>query len=189
MADKKISDFTAATTVASGDLFEMENAGGNSRKITAANLAAGLKAVGFRGCLAYNSADRTGLNQTAGGVLTFNSESYDTDSIHDTSSNTSRLTVPTGVTYVRLSYAISAQNVTGGADCFAAVKKNGSFMTIGAPSVVLDAQSSTIPRVAATSPILAVTAGDYFELDWQTTGDTASDVLSAGTWFAMEIIA
>ncbi len=38
MADKKISDFTATTTVADGDLFELENVAGNSRKITGANL-------------------------------------------------------------------------------------------------------------------------------------------------------
>jgi hypothetical protein len=34
MADKKISDLTSATSLASGDLFEIENAGGNSRKVT-----------------------------------------------------------------------------------------------------------------------------------------------------------
>lgn len=39
MADKKISDFTAVTTLADGDLFEIETAGGNSRKITKANTA------------------------------------------------------------------------------------------------------------------------------------------------------
>lgn len=38
MADKKISDFTAATTLAAGDFLEIENAGGNSRKITAADV-------------------------------------------------------------------------------------------------------------------------------------------------------
>lgn len=40
MADKKISDFTATTTLNDGDLFEVETVGGNSRKITAANVAA-----------------------------------------------------------------------------------------------------------------------------------------------------
>lgn len=41
MADKKISDFTAATSIADGDLFEIETAsGGNSRKVTMATLRA-----------------------------------------------------------------------------------------------------------------------------------------------------
>lgn len=35
MADKKISDFTSATSIADGDLFEIENVGGNSRKVAA----------------------------------------------------------------------------------------------------------------------------------------------------------
>ncbi len=39
MADKKISDFTEAATLAVGDLFEIETSGGNSRKITGTNLA------------------------------------------------------------------------------------------------------------------------------------------------------
>ncbi len=38
MADKKISDFTAVTTLGTGDLFELETAAGNSRKITEADL-------------------------------------------------------------------------------------------------------------------------------------------------------
>lgn len=38
MADKKISDLTAASSLADGDLFEIENTGGNSRKITGAQL-------------------------------------------------------------------------------------------------------------------------------------------------------
>lgn len=37
MADKTINDLTAATTLADGDLFEIENTGNNSRKITVAN--------------------------------------------------------------------------------------------------------------------------------------------------------
>lgn len=42
MATKKISDLTAATSLASGDLFEIETSGGASRKMTAANVHADL---------------------------------------------------------------------------------------------------------------------------------------------------
>lgn len=37
MADKTINDLTAATTLNDGDLFELENTGNNSRKMTASN--------------------------------------------------------------------------------------------------------------------------------------------------------
>lgn len=46
MADKKISDFTAATTLGTGDLFELETAAGNSRKITVDNLATEMRTRG-----------------------------------------------------------------------------------------------------------------------------------------------
>jgi hypothetical protein len=38
VADKTINDLTATTSLAGGDLFEIENTGNNSRKITAANV-------------------------------------------------------------------------------------------------------------------------------------------------------
>lgn len=41
MADKKISDFTETTDIDASDLLEIENTGGNSRKITAGNLLKG----------------------------------------------------------------------------------------------------------------------------------------------------
>lgn len=44
MANKKFSDLTAASSLAAGDLFAVENAGGNSRKITAANVRAFMSA-------------------------------------------------------------------------------------------------------------------------------------------------
>lgn len=46
MADKKISDLTAATSVADADLLLLELSGGNSRKITFANVKASLPATG-----------------------------------------------------------------------------------------------------------------------------------------------
>jgi len=46
MADKKISDFTAATVIADGDLIEIENAAGNSRKVTGENAALSFATLG-----------------------------------------------------------------------------------------------------------------------------------------------
>jgi hypothetical protein len=49
----------------------------------------------FVGARVYNSADISIPNATVTN-LTFNSERYDTDAFHSTSTNTGRLTVPTG---------------------------------------------------------------------------------------------
>lgn len=45
MADKKISDFTAVTTLAGGDMLEVETAGGNSRKILVSDARSQLHAL------------------------------------------------------------------------------------------------------------------------------------------------
>lgn len=109
MADKKISDFTALTGAVSGDLFEVETAGGNSRKITLENLRASL----FSGAKARKSAALTGQNLVASAAVTWNSEDWDTDSYHDSGSNTDRMTVPAAGRYavranVRLDNTTSA---------------------------------------------------------------------------------
>jgi hypothetical protein len=100
MADKKISDFTAATTLGTGDLFEIETAAGNSRKITEANLALALAPLAFSGCSATLSADLTTINATGTYSVTWNgTDEYDTGGWHDPASNNTRIT-PTGVNYV-----------------------------------------------------------------------------------------
>jgi len=49
----------------------------------------------FVGCFLYNSSSIS-VASGAQTVLTFNSESYDTDNFHSTSSNTGRITIPSG---------------------------------------------------------------------------------------------
>ena len=69
------------------------------------------------GCRVYKSANQTVANGN-NDVLTFNSEVYDTDGFHDTSTNNSRITIPTGFDgyYLVLANAVSdadASNHTG----------------------------------------------------------------------------
>lgn len=61
MADKKISDFTAVTTLADADLLEIETSGGNSRKITVANARASI----------VSGWALIGAGQTATGIYDF----------------------------------------------------------------------------------------------------------------------
>jgi hypothetical protein len=49
----------------------------------------------FVGCQVYKSAQQTLTNNTET-ALTFNTERFDTDTFHDTSTNTSRMTIPSG---------------------------------------------------------------------------------------------
>ena len=47
------------------------------------------------GCSLYKSANQS-INNNTYTALTWNSEDYDTDAFHDTSTNTSRITIPSG---------------------------------------------------------------------------------------------
>lgn len=50
----------------------------------------------FHGCRVYKSATQT-VSAGVTDVVTFNSEDYDTDTLHDTVTNNSRITIPTGL--------------------------------------------------------------------------------------------
>lgn len=181
MTNKKISDFTALTAPASGDFLEVETVAGNSRKVTVANMRA-------RGALVTKAADQTAANYSTAAKVAFDAESYDTDSIHDNVTNNTRLTVPTGITKVRLSYNILLSSVTANSVLQAQILKNNSTAYIGNPATG-DTSADTSPRWGAISPILTVVAGDYFELELATGADNSVTVVKDYTWFHMEIVA
>ncbi len=98
MANKKISDFTAATTLAGGDLLEIENAGGNSRKITATNAADSLRTlltapIGA-GVRLNKTADQTADYRSAGVDITWDGTDYEDVSTLWDSGTPTRITVP-----------------------------------------------------------------------------------------------
>lgn len=149
-------------------------------------------AASSRGALVINSTNLTAQNYTGGAAITFDSEVYDTDAIHSTSSNTSRLTVPAGVTKVRLVGAVGGSAVTANTVVIISFSKDGGGLD-GSPNFdgagfqIIDTANIT-PRASVSSGVINVTPGEYYELVWRTVGDTSSDVLEATTFFGMEII-
>jgi len=114
---------------------------------------------GYNGASVYNSAYISIPNNTDT-VLTFNTENFDTNSYHDTSTNTSRLTVPTTGKYLITVCIGFAANATGYRT--GQIKKNGStnVCTIGTnptPNGTYDTQLNT-------SVVVSATAADYFEI-------------------------
>lgn len=93
MADTKVADFTETTSV-DGDewLYVVKTPSGTpaDRKIKANNLLIP------KGCRVYNSTTQSISNATLS-ALAFDSERWDTDAFHSTSSNTSRITIPSGL--------------------------------------------------------------------------------------------
>ena len=76
----------------------------------------------FRGARVYSSADLT-VGSSEYEVL-WDSESYDTDSIHSTSVETGRLTVPSGVQYVKVLAHIEIRDYESNDDMFIKLYKN-----------------------------------------------------------------
>ncbi|KAF0218791.1 MAG: hypothetical protein FD174_2574 [Geobacteraceae bacterium] len=126
----------------------------------------------FRGALVYNPS-----GATAGAIIAWTAESYDTDNIH--APNAGTLVVPAGATKVRLSFR--HDNIAS----YLILYKNGSAAVY--PGYVIGyADAAGIVNPTA-SPVLPVAGGDTFELHPPGAENTGT---SAGgySWFAMEII-
>jgi hypothetical protein len=137
----------------------------------------------FRGAHVTRSTSQSIPNSTSTAVA-WDSEVSDTDAIHDTATNNSRLTVPSGVTVVRL---------IGATDWFSAA---GSYricqikQNSGGAIVANDYRAPIFESYATlTSGPVAVIAGDYFELFvQQDSGGALNFNANARAWFKMEIV-
>ena len=144
--------------------------------------------VAFKGALVYPSSTQSIPNNTAT-AITYNSEDYDTDSIHDTVTNNTRLTVPSGATRVRLTAFIRFISNATGYRQFSITKNGGLFA--GYPFFQDPAPDGTLNSITTLiSPVITVSASDYFEVNvLQTSGGALSTTGgSSSAWFAMEII-
>lgn len=142
----------------------------------------------FRGALVAKTSDQA-ISTATNTAITWNSEIYDTDSIHDLATNTSRLTVPSGVSRVRVNCGVLWYTVSGGFRKIQ-IRKNGSQVT-GSPQQSLSIDTLSIdPYMSASSAILEVSPTDYFEVFvYQNSGGSINIAGTASsTWFSMEII-
>ena len=137
----------------------------------------------FRGALVYNNSAAP-----SAGIISWGLEQYDTDAIHSTVTNTSRLTVPAGVTKVIVKAKV-AQIVSGTAASLH-IYKNGSTNYIGGSISGIGYSTSAFTSVGiqAETPILSVIPGDYFEIINYCSFTLAADTNGYNNWAAMEII-
>lgn len=146
-------------------------------------------AATFRGALAKKAADQTGANYTSLTVLTWDNEGtgcYDTDSIHDTSTNPGRMTVPSSSSYVRLDGNVRIDNKTAADWVQIIMHKNGAVAP-GLPNMFFEPGSAQVHWNFSSAPI-PVSPGDFFEMKLQVESDTAIDINAALSWFGMQVI-
>lgn len=145
----------------------------------------------FRGALVKKSANLNSQNLTSLTPITWNTDVYDTDTIHDTGSNTSRLSVPSGVTKARVACHVLLNNVTANQYCRLFIFKNGdtaNFFDGFAQDLVYN-DALTIISLKAETAIMPVTGGtDYFEAYLQVESDTSVDFIATACWFSMEVV-
>lgn len=117
-----------------------------------------------KGCLIYMAGSTYSLADSTDYAIPFDNEDYDTDSLHDNSTNKTRITIPAGVSYARFTGKITfAANGTG--NRFVKLEKNGSAAyEPGFPNHSLPGSSTSVGYVPFNSGWIAVTEDDYFEI-------------------------
>jgi hypothetical protein len=155
-------DLIVATAADSVDRLAVGSA--NQVLTVDSSTATGLKwatpaAPAFVGARIFNSTTQSLANSTWT-AITMNSETYDTDGFHSTSTNTSRITIPTGLGgyYLAIGNLAFAANATSWRGI--GIYKNGSEV-VGAYT---DYAGGTTGTVQIISDIMNLVAGDYIEL-------------------------
>ena len=127
-------------------------------------------------CRVYNSANISIATSGVAQALTFNSERFDTDTMHSTAVNTSRITFTTGGTYLIGGCVAFATNATGSREIY--VRLNGA-------TVVGDTQvpaNSAVATNLSVTTLYSVSAGDYAELYATQYSGGALDVVAVGNF-------
>jgi hypothetical protein len=171
---------SAPVTVSAGDYFEADHSAATLQVEEACWMSVEKFDATLKGALVYRS---TTLALSAGTFATvgFDTEDYDTDGFHDNVTNNTRLTVPSGVSAVRVSGGVRLTGSSGG-QTIILFQKNGASV---AGLVQKDADGGSDDRVNAISGIIEVSAGDYFEMQaFSTNAATLSN--GDGTWFSIE---
>jgi hypothetical protein len=160
--------------------------GANGESLVADSTAAtGIKwgAPKARGCSLYLGSNFSTTHNTIT-TLTWDSEQWDSDGYHSTSTNTSRITIPTGLggIYQINSAMTYASNTVGGRDLYIFI--NGTNY-LGYQSI--DGQDDVPPGLSA-SMILPLSAGSYVEIRaFQNSGGNLN-VLAPYTSFSVSLI-
>jgi len=139
-------------------------------------------ARGFRGAMVYRTTDEA-LAAATPEILTWEASDYDFGAWSDIGGgNPSRLTVPAGVSRVRVT--ANALFATAADEAVLTIFKNGAAVRGGGRA---DNDTTGVESLNVQSAVLSVTPGDYFEV--QVTSVTARNITAGlDTFFAIEAV-
>lgn len=142
-------------------------------------------AGGFVGAKVRKSAQQAGANYSAGSVVAFDSEDFDTHGFHDNVTNNSRLTCPAGYSYAEAGFYAGLSSVAGGSMCHGHIRMNGA--EVGGGMAAEAGGASIAPRLNGhTGPVpINPAGGDYFELFLQCTDTSISVETSSYLWIRL----
>lgn len=156
---------------------------------------AGETIVPFKGCLVYKTSNQN-IDFAVETAMTFDAEIYDTNDFHSTTANTSRITIPAGISFVRLAGQASWGSPAGVNEWRTIyIIKNGVLTADpgGVFRLVQGPASNGFLIQAGVTAVVPVVAGDFFELfAFQRTDSGGLSVQGNSTdrrtWFGMEVI-
>lgn len=163
---------------------------GTGLAFTSANSLVAVAAVPrFMGAQVNLAASTAAQNYSAGIAIPFGAEQYDTDGFHDTVTNNTRLTIPSGlgIRKVKLSATVRVSAIAAGSDNLLAISRNGLFTYLGNPGITHENSAATATQITIASGPIAVSDGDYFECFFQTS-DTSTGLEADRTSFAIEVV-
>lgn len=140
----------------------------------------------FSGAKVGKTADQTGADYTTATNITFDAESFDTDSYHSTASDTDRLTVPSGVSYVSVTGNVIITSFTSDEYAVLTMRHfNSSGTQQNAWASQHDVGGLSLGRLNAASGAVNVSSGDYFTMELQVQTDTSVTILASGLSFSI----
>jgi len=156
--------------------------GTNIHRLSDATAAAGVG--NFSGALLELPAD---LTLTAGVLTTLDWQagSYDTDSFYN-AANPSRLTVPSGVSFVILRAQVRWDSASSNMRQ-ALIFKNGVATYHGYAYDIRITDDADLCHL--TTPVLPVSSGDYFEVLTQVDTSSGNKIKQSGSsWFSIQVV-
>ncbi|MEY4371417.1 MAG: hypothetical protein RL219_186 [Actinomycetota bacterium] len=118
-------------------------------------------------CVMVTDTATTSVNNVTWQQMTFASEEYDTGGFHSTSSNTSRLTIPTGYGGIYRVTASVTWTAYAGNGLFLQVRKNGAASTAASLAASIGnfgSLTANMDPIVTLNGQLRLAAGDYIEL-------------------------